>query len=50
MTRGLDIPLEVALGVVEPTWARYIEVIHDMELSGIVALGRSAFIHKVRIV
>ena len=50
MTRGLDTPLEIALGVVEPTKARYMEVIHDKELSAIVALGRSAFTHKVRIV
>ena len=31
MTRDLDTPLEVALGVVEPTRARYMDVIHDME-------------------
>ena len=31
MTRDLDTPLEIALGVVEPTRARYIEVIHDMD-------------------
>ena len=49
MTRGLDTPLEIALGVVEPTRARYMEVIHEIELSAIVALGRSAFTQKVRI-
>ena len=31
MTRFLDTPLEIALGVVEPTRARYMEVIHDMD-------------------
>ena len=31
MTRDLDTPLEVALGVVEPTRARYMDVVHDME-------------------
>ena len=28
MTRDLDTPLEIALGVVEPTRARYMDVIH----------------------
>ena len=31
MTRGLDTPLEIALGVVELTRARYMDVIHDMD-------------------
>ena len=31
MTRELDTPLEIALGVVESTRARYMEVIHDMD-------------------
>ena len=31
MTRDLDAPLEIALGVVEPARARYMEVIHDMD-------------------
>ena len=31
MTRDLDTPLEIALGVVEPTRARYMDVIHDMD-------------------
>ena len=31
MTRELDTPLAIALGVVEPTRARYVEVIHDMD-------------------
>ena len=31
MTRELDNPLEIALGVVEPARARYIDVIHDMD-------------------
>ena len=30
MTRDLDTPLAIALGVVEPTRARYMDVIHDM--------------------
>ena len=30
MTRDLDNTLEIALGVVEPTRARYMDVIHDM--------------------
>ena len=30
MTRDLDNPLEIALGVVEPTRAQYMDVIHDM--------------------
>ena len=30
MTRGLDTPLEIALGVVELARARYMDVIHDM--------------------
>ena len=29
MTQDLDTPLEIALGVVEPTRARYMDVIHD---------------------
>ena len=32
MTRGLDTPLEIALGVIEPARARYMDVIHDMDL------------------
>ena len=31
MTRDLDTSLEIALGVVEPVWARYMDVIHDMD-------------------
>ena len=31
MTRDLDNPLEIALGVVEPKRARYMDVIHDMD-------------------
>ena len=31
MTRDLDTPLEIALGVDEPTMARYMDVIHDMD-------------------
>ena len=31
MTRDLDTPLEIALGVVVPTRARYMDVIHDMD-------------------
>ena len=31
MTRDLDTPLEIALGVVEPTRAWYMNVIHDMD-------------------
>ena len=31
MTRDLDTPLEIALGVVEPARARYMDVIHDMD-------------------
>ena len=31
MTRGLDNPLEIALGVVELARARYMDVIHDMD-------------------
>ena len=31
MTRGLNIPMEIALGVVEPTRARFMEIIHDMD-------------------
>ena len=31
MTRELDTPLAIALGVVEPERARYMEVIHDMD-------------------
>ena len=30
MTRDLDTPLEIVLGVVEPTRARYMDVIRDM--------------------
>ena len=31
MTRDLDTPLEIALGVVESARARFMEVIHDMD-------------------
>ena len=31
MTRDLDNPLEIALGVVEPARAQYMDVIHDMD-------------------
>ena len=31
MTRGLDTPLEIALGVVEPAMPRYRDFIHDMD-------------------
>ena len=31
MTRDLNTPLEIALGVVEPAMARYMDVIHDMD-------------------
>ena len=31
MTRDLDTPLEISLGVVKPTRARYMDVIHDMD-------------------
>ena len=31
MTRDLDTPLEIALGVVKPTRARYMDLIHDMD-------------------
>ena len=31
MTRELDTPLAIALGVVEPATARYMEVIHDKD-------------------
>ena len=31
MTRGLDTPLEITLGVVKMARARYIEVIYDMD-------------------
>ena len=31
MTRGLDTPLEIALGVVELVRAWYRDVIHDMD-------------------
>ena len=31
MTRDLDTPLAIALGVIEPTRARYMDVIHDMD-------------------
>ena len=31
MTQDLDTPLEIALGVVEPARARYVDVIHDMD-------------------
>ena len=30
MTRDLDTPLEITLGIVEPERARYMNVIHDM--------------------
>ena len=29
VTRDLDTPLEIALGVVKPARARYMDVIHD---------------------
>ena len=31
MTRDLDTPLTIALGVVEPEGARYMDVINDMD-------------------
>ena len=31
MTRDLDTPLEIALGVGEPEGTRYMDVIHDMD-------------------
>ena len=31
MTRDLDTPLAIALGVVEPAWALYMDVIHDKD-------------------
>ena len=31
MTPDLDTPLSIALGVVEPGRARYMDVIHDMD-------------------
>ena len=31
MTRDLDNPLAIALGVVEPERARYVDVIHDID-------------------
>ena len=31
MTRDLDTPLEIVLGVVELARARYMDVIHDMD-------------------
>ena len=31
MTRDLDTPLEIALGVVEQERARYMDVIHDTD-------------------
>ena len=31
MTRDLDTPLEISLGVVKPVRARYMDVIHDMD-------------------
>ena len=31
MTRDLDTPLEITLGVVESTRARYMDVIHGMD-------------------
>ena len=31
VTRDLDTPLEIALGVGEPARARFIDVIHDMD-------------------
>ena len=31
MTRDLDTPLEIALGVVELVGAQYMDVIHDMD-------------------
>ena len=31
MTQDLDTPLEIVLGVVEPTRSRYMDVIHDRD-------------------
>ena len=31
MTRDLDTPLGITLGVVEPVGAQYMDVIHDMD-------------------
>ena len=31
MTRGLDTPLKITLGVVRPTRVQYRDVIHDMD-------------------
>ena len=31
MTRNLDTPLEITLGVVGPARTRYMDVIHDMD-------------------
>ena len=31
MTRDLDTPLEIALGVVKPARAQYMDIVHDME-------------------
>ena len=31
MTRDLDTPLEISLGVVKPARARYMDVIQDMD-------------------
>ena len=31
MTQELDTPLAIALGVVEPARAQYMDVIHDMD-------------------
>ena len=31
MTQDLDTPLEIALGVIEPTRTRCVDVIHDMD-------------------
>ena len=31
MTRELDTPLEIALGIIESVRARYMDVIHDMD-------------------
>ena len=31
MTRDLDTPLEITLGVIEPARAQYMYVIHDMD-------------------
>ena len=31
MTRDLDTPLEIVLGVGEPSRTRYMDVIHDMD-------------------